>query len=334
MTVIDEAWEAIRSEKRNEPGWHVRRVHIGAPCEIFVGILQPGAVPGLLIEVSVGDVPVGSQLPKSRGFELVPVLLGGGDMGRVRFALKLTDPVYEPVFSVLCADAARAAESESRPRAAIRAWINRLHVWQEFMARHGVQGLSEIAALGLIGELFVMRNVAIPLWGCAAAVQAWSGPLGEPNDFAFSWGFLEVKSTTRQAPDLIEISGIDQLDDARGRIILAHARLRLSTLGESLPQVISTLRTILAHDSAEYVRRFNELLMSAGYIDDHYNLYDRSYELISVEFFQVAGDFPRIRRSDICDGIRDLRYSIELMACSGHMISEYELSRLFRGRQG
>ncbi len=332
MTVIEEAWKAIRVEQRSEHGWHVRRIYIGAPCEIFAGILQPESVLGLLIEVSVDDVPAGSTLPKSRGFEVDPVLLGGNDAGRVRFALKLSDPTYEPVFSVLCDDAARAAESEVRPRAAVRAWINRLHVWQEFMARYGFQGLSEVAALGLLGELLVMRSIVIPLGGSAAAVQAWSGPLGEPNDFAFSGGFIEVKSTTRQAPELIEISDIDQLDDTRGRIILAHAKLRPTAAGESLPQVISSLRTILARDSAEYLSRFDELLMNAGYLDEQAGIYDRTYELSSVDLFRVTGSFPRIRRADVCDGIRDLHYTIELAACSPYTVEKHELGRLLRAQ--
>lgn len=330
MTVIREAWSSIRKEGRSESGWHVRRVYTDAPCELFAGILQPGSVPGLLIEVSVNDVPAGGTLPKSKGFEIDPALLGGSTDGRVRFALKLSELAYEAVFSVLCDDTARAAGSEKRPRAAVRAWINRLHIWQEFMARHGVEGLSETAACGLLGELLVMRNMIIPAIGGAAAVQAWAGPLGEPNDFTLVRGYLEVKTTVRQAPELIEISDFGQLDDARGTIVLAHVKLRPSPTGESLPQVVSTLRSAVAGTSAKHLARFDQLLMSAGYIDAQADLYDSAFELSSVDFFHVTGAFPRIRRSDVVEGIRDLRYTIELASCETYLLEQQEAARLLQ----
>lgn len=308
----------------------MRRVYTDAPCEIFAGILQPGSVLGSLIEVPVDEVPAGSALPKSNGFDVDPTLLGASADGRVRFALKLSDPAYETVFAVLCDDTARTAASEMRPRAAVRAWISRLHVWQEFMARHGVEGLTEAAELGLLGELLVLRNVLIPTGSIAVAVQAWSGPLGEPNDFAFAGGFLEVKTTVRQAPELIEISDIAQLDDMRGTIMLAHIKLRPSPAGESLPQVVSTLRTTVASNSAKFLRRFDQLLMSAGYLDAQADIYDSTYEVSSVDFFHVTGSFPRIRRSDVGKGIRGIRYTIELAACLSYMVDQPEFVRLLQ----
>ncbi len=330
MTVIRQAWSSIGEEGRSEAGWHVRRVYADAPCEIFAGILQPGSVLGLLLEVPLAEVPAGSALPKSKGFEVDPTLLGGSADGRVRFALKLSDPAYEAVFEVLCDDTARATVSEKRPRAAVRAWINRLHVWQEFMARHGVGGLTESAVLGLLGELLVMRNIIIPTSSVAVAVQAWSGPLGEPNDFAFAGGFLEVKTTVRQAPELIEISDIAQLDDTRGTIMLTYIKLRPSPTGDSLPQVVSTLRTVVASDSAKFLNKFDQLLMSAGYIDAQAGIYDSTYEVNSVEFFHVTGSFPRIRRSDVGGGIRGIRYTIELAACLPYIVDQSEFTRLLQ----
>lgn len=329
MTAIDDAWNALRQEARSEPGWHVRRVHASSSCEILAGIRQPGSVPGLLLEVSTDDIPARLSLPKSKGF-VVDSLLLEGSSGRVRFALVLADRAYEVVFSVLCDDTARAASTAPRPRAAVRAWVDRLHVWQEFMARHGVQGLSETTVIGLFGELLVLRDIIAPAAGIAAAIQSWSGPLGEPNDFAFSGVFLEVKATTRQVPELIEISDADQLDDTRGTILLAHVRLRPSSGGETLPQLVSSLRAVLAREEASQLKHFEQLLMLAGYIDPHANLYDRSYILQAVNLYRVAGAFPRLRRSDIPDGVRAVSYAIDTSACSNYSMDMQDLKFFIR----
>ncbi|WP_163613932.1 PD-(D/E)XK motif protein, partial [Klebsiella variicola] len=69
-------------------------------------------------------------------------------------------------------------------------------------------------------ELIFLRDELAPRVGLGAAVAMWAGPSGEPNDFALPGGFVEIKATTRQAPELIDIANADQLDDSRGRILL------------------------------------------------------------------------------------------------------------------
>jgi hypothetical protein len=279
--------------------------------------------------MSLDDIPAGLSLPKSKGFVVEPLLLEGGGSGRVRFALVLTDPAYQAVFSVLCDDVARSAGTAIRPSSAFRNWVNRLHIWQEFMARHGIQGLSEAAATGLYGELLILRDLVIPSAGGAAAVQAWSGPLGEPNDFAFARGFLEVKTTIRQVPELIEISDVDQLDETRGTILLAHVKLRPSPVGETLPDLVSAVRGALACEAADHLQRFEQLLISVGYIDAHADLYDRTYSPVAIDFFRVAEGFPRLRRADLRHGIRFCSYTIEVSACSAHTTETETLRLLF-----
>ena len=183
MSTVLDAWAALRAERRTESGWHVRRVYPSAACEMFAGLRQPGSVPGLLLEISTDDVPAGLSLPQSRGFNVEPAVLRSGSSGSVRFALTLTDPGYEAVFSVLCDDAAETAATAANARGGLRAWLGRLQVWQEFMSRHGAGGLSEEAALGLWGELWFMRERLVPLLGEAGAVDAWAGPARRAERF-------------------------------------------------------------------------------------------------------------------------------------------------------
>ncbi len=47
---------------------------------------------------------------------------------------------------------------------------------------------------GLFGELWFLRTVAIPSVGSLAAVHAWKGPLGSPQDFQLLDGLVEIKT--------------------------------------------------------------------------------------------------------------------------------------------
>ncbi len=331
MTAVEESWKALRQEGRAETGWHVRRIFADASCEILAGIRQPDGLPGLLLEVEVDDVPSGLVFPQSRGFSVDPVLLDGGIAGRVRFALSLTDPTYAAVFGVLCEDTASAAGAAKRPKQALRDFSARLHVWQEFMARHGSDGLSDDAVIGLHGELRFLRDRLAPCAGWNLSIDAWSGPLGEPNDFALPRGFVEVKTTTRQTPELIEISNIDQLDDSRGRILLTHVRLQSDPGGESLVQLVSSVRAGAAVDGIDRLRRLNDLLLAAGYLDAHASLYGRAWRTSGIDLFGVVDGFPRLRRDDLRPGVRNCRYTIEVAACSTHAVDPAALEALVQG---
>jgi hypothetical protein len=331
VSTVSDAWTALTREARSEKGWHVRRVYPQAPCEILAGVRQPGTTPGLIIEVRLEDVPPGLVLPRSNGFSVEPVVLGGVQTGRVRFALALTDHAYEPVFAVLCEDVAEAASRAHSPRQALRDWTGRLNVWQAFMALHGAGGLSDSAVLGLMGELLILRDMLVPALGVGPAIESWTGPRGEPNDFAFPAGFLEVKSTSRQAPEIIEIANAAQLDDSRGPILLAHLRLRRDPHSPTLPQLVSSIRTVIVQQASDRLADFHDLLMSAGYVDAHADLYRTGYSLDQIDFFRVGDDFPRIRRSELRKGIRNCSYSIETKDCQAFTVAASALMVMIGG---
>lgn len=319
MSVVMNAWYALEQEGRQEPGWHVRRILPEAPCELLAGIRQPGSMPGQLLELSLDDVPPGLVLPRSNGFSVEPVLLGGSQSGRVRFALTLSDRSYEPVFSVLCEDVATAAARAGAAREALRHWTGRLHVWQAFMARYGPGGMSESAVLGLIGELLFLRDQLLPLIGVRAALDAWSGPLGEPNDFGLSGGFVEVKTTSRQSPEILEITNTAQLDSTRGVILLAHVRVRASSSGVALPQLVSEVRSAVIGQAPDRAMDFDNLLMAVGYVPAQAELYSTTYTHDRTDLYSVEGEFPRLERSQLSAGIRNCSYTIELDACAPYL---------------
>ena len=328
MSRIDKAWDALRAENRRETGWHLRRSHPDAPCEIFAGIHQPDSTPGLIIEVDADSLPPDLRVPKSAGFHLETILRGHAHHGRVRVTLSLARPAYAAVFAVLADDSAACAAAEPDERSALSGFVRRLHVWQDFMARHGPDGLSESAAIGLMGELYILKDYVAPAMGSPYALAAWLGPGGEPNDFALPGGFLEVKATARQAPRTITVSGADQLDNSRGRILLAHLRFRVSPDGTTLPELVESVRARLAEEAPSSLSVFTAQLLSAGYVDVHAENYIARLTLDTVEFYEVTSGFPCIGRADLRPGVLDCTYRIGLDACAPWVASDDALSSL------
>ena len=328
MSGIDVTWDALRAENRSEAGWHLRRIHPAAPCEIFAAIHQPNSTPGLIIEVDAASVAPDLRMPKSAGFRLDTMLRGHAHHGRVRVTLSLAQPAYAAVFAVLAADTAVCAAAEPDERPALSSFVRRLHVWQEFMARHGPGGLSESAVLGLMGELYVLKDHVTPALGPEHALAAWSGPRGEPNDFALPGGFLEVKATARQVPEAIVISSADQLDISRGRILLAHLRFRVSPDGTTLPELVEAVRTRTAEEAPSSLSAFTTLLLSAGYVDVHAENYVARLLLDAVRFYEVRAGFPYIGRDDLRAGILDCTYRIGVDNCAPWAVSDDMLSSL------
>jgi len=316
MSSVEEVWDALRAERRTEPGWHLRRIHPDASCELFAGIRQPDGVPGLIVEVEASQVTPSIRVPKSAGFEIDMALLGHSHTGRVRIALSLAHAAYSAVFAVLCIDTAEVAASKADADSAVTAFIGRLHVWQAFMARHGPDGLSEAAMIGLMGELHILAEYLAPMVGIEQAIAAWTGPRGEPNDFGLASGYLEIKTTARQAPDSLEISNAAQLDIGRGRILLGHLRLRQVAEGTTLPEMVERVRSMLVNEAPPVIPEFAALLLAAGYVDAHRENYSLHLEPHSLQLFEVTEDFPHIATGDLRAGIRSCSYTIDLGLCA------------------
>lgn len=299
----------------------------------MAGLRAPDGVPGLLLEVDADAVPGNLQMPSSKGFDLDVMLIGHSQAGRVRLALSLSDDAYATVFDVLCRDTAGAASIQRTDREAVTAFVGRLAIWQDFMSRHGHAGLSQEGTLGLFGELHILETVLAVEIGWSEAVASWVGPRSEPNDFSLRNGFLEVKATTQQAPSSLFVSNADQLDPARGTIGLAYLRFRPVPDGHTLPELVASIRTQLQDVTTGSRATFDTLLVLAGYLDEHAEIYDTRLLLEQVDFYEVTEMFPHLGRADLMAGVKDCRYTVDLEACVSHRVSRAFVTGL-TGRGG
>lgn len=318
MTIIGAAWFTL-AEDGQKPGWHARRLYPEAVCDILAALLQPEQKPALLLEISAQAVTHVAEYPGSRGFIVFPEPVQPGPQGRVRLCLVLAETGYRDVFEVLAEDVAQTVANVRTEEEAVRSFLVRLHVWQRFMQKYGTGGLSPEAQTGLLGELAFLETQLFGKLSVWDAVEAWQGPVGGIQDFILAHCAIEVKSSTTSTAKIVEISNIAQLDETRvDNLLLCHILLHAGGVSDkTLPDVVNHLRNIIGNENIAALGRFNENLIEAGYLDIHSKLYtERRYRVRNIRFFKVEGDFPRIRVTDVRDGIISCNYSVRISACA------------------
>ena len=104
-----------------------------------------------------------------------------------------------------------------------------------------------------------------------------------------------------------------------------HISLDIRVDGETLPEIIESLRAILGKDSFSR-ELFEKRLFQIGYLDIHALKYsETSYKHRNSSYFKIEKDFPRIVPADLKQGIVQVRYSIEISACRPYVIAEPEV---------
>ncbi len=202
---------------------------------------------------------------------------------------------------------------------AVRAFMAWLRVWQNFMRKHGAQGLGQEAQIGLFGELCFLVDHLLDRAPAFDVVDAWKGPIGGNQDFELGARCVEVKSTTVVPPVSVSIASMTQLDETLvNLLLLCHVSLAADGGGgESLPEIVERLRTTIESEDISALDSFNAKLIEAGYLDTHSELYsDRRYTVRGTRFFRVADGFPRIASGDLREGISECTYRVVLAACA------------------
>lgn len=194
--------------------------------------------------------------------------------------------------------------------------------WKLFFDFSNEINMSPIKQQGLYGELLYLKE-AVERNGIAA-VYSWTGPDAETHDFYFGANAVEIKTTSSKAPYNVIISSEYQLDnnDISGDLFLIFFALHKSkATGETLPEIISKLKTLFSADVSA-LQDFQLRLVKYGYIENHAELYPYGYTLRERQQFWIKDDFPRITHQIIPSGVGSVTYSLSLSNCSNYMIEQ------------
>lgn len=314
---MEEIW--TRLSEATEPGTH--QLRLDPHINFNATITNPGGVPGLYLRSAK---PLALDPSEVVGSEQVGITVREVDREGSSIQFTLAHEMYREMFDLLVEDLVPRVVSQPSDEAAAAVLVRRFNAWQRFLKRSSATGLSKQRQLGLYGELKVLQAVLLDPLGSSRTLRSWTGPARQPQDFQLGGIAIEVKTIIQSEPQILTIDGERQLDDfGLDALILAHLRVfKHNDAGETLPGLVAALRAEIEADAdAGAVEQFDELLLEAGYLDAHADLYAVSgYTLKDLSFYRVQPGFPRLTESDLVPGVGALRYSITAAACARYAV--------------
>ncbi len=316
---MKEIWKKLSETKEN--GTYQKRLvpHLNFNATIT----NPGQLPGLYLRSAK---PMTLDQSELAGSDQVSITVLDSDRDGSSIQFTLAHEMYREMFDLLIEDLVPRVSSQLSDEAAVKVLVRRFNAWQRFLKRSAVTGLSQLRQQGLYGELKVLQEVLLDPLGSSQALQSWTGPARQPQDFQFAGIGIEVKTVVQSEPQILTIDGERQLDDfGLDALVLAHLRIfKHSDAGEKLPELVESLRAHIASDGGGgAVEQFDDLLLAAGYTDAQAGLYALTgYSVKDVCFYRVQPGFPRLTESDLLPGVGKLKYSISAAACAQYAIDK------------
>lgn len=309
-------WRALPGNE-SRPGWRSIDLLEAGGCKVKAARCAPGNEEAILLGFPTMKVGANTLLPKGQGFRMEKAQLGdsGGDF--LWLAVVRQPAGSLELFSAVASDLVRLLSSSQQmsEKQVYQKVLGRVRSWQEFM-RKGREGLSAEAELGVVGELYVMREMieqGVPLFTVA---DAWKGPHDGLHDYLLAGGAIEVKSTLASEGFPVRILSLDQLDDSYSQpLFLAGLRFSVGTSGSTLPQLVSEIRSTIEPDQAA-ASLFESALLAAGYLDMHADSYERHFLLSEMKVYPVDVEFPRLVPFNIPSAIRRAQYDLDLALVS------------------
>ncbi|CAG0967593.1 hypothetical protein METP3_01239 [Methanosarcinales archaeon] len=330
MTIIEDVWKSLEDDSKYETGTCIlkRRLEPLSSCDVFLGYEKPVNRRMLLLRISFSNTPEIESLPRSKGFEVMAVSFPEDDEDHATLELILTDSRFNDIFTNLVQDVVDNITAQKNEKSMIKAFIERLVKWQQFLDRYGQEGLGDEAQRGLYGELWFMRKYLIPILGINKAIDAWKGPARKAQDFQFSDCAVEVKTTISKQHQKMNIASERQLDDTGlASLFLQHLSLMESSgSGETLNDIVEDIRKTIADEPAAS-QKMEDSLFDAGYLNAQAHRYNKTgYNVRYSSIFRVNEGFPRITERDLANGVGDVHYSINVSECMHYAVTESDFT--------
>lgn len=334
---IEEIWTSLEDDARTEnaTGTVLRRLKPDSSYNICLGLGIPGNRRMLLLRILRSNSPEADSLPQSKGFEVRAVSLPEDTEDNATLELILTDSRFTDIFTSLVQDVVDDITAQKNEMSMIRAFIERLVKWQQFLDRYGNEGLGDEAQRGMYGELWFLRKYLIPILGINKAIDAWKGSSRKAQDFLFSDCAVEVKTTISKQHQKMYIASERQLDDTGlAALFLQHISLMESSGScETLSDIVEDIRKIIAAEPTA-VQKMEDSLFEGGYLNAHADRYNKTgYTVRSSSIFRIREGFPRITERDLLNGVGDVYYSVNVSECMHYVIPERDFKTFLAGKK-
>lgn len=277
---------------------------VNHPLEWHVGYYSPNTKSVVIVT----DEPA-EKIDSSKSIQ---VSCNSRKDGRYAISLTLTAQDEEDVFVTMCGDMISFSADSANRKESLLLLLKRYAAWHKLLQRRNSAMLSEAEQKGLVGELLYLKDRIERGMDALTALAGWVGPEGADQDFVYSDGWHELK-TTGAASAEITISSVEQLNNpADGELVVtridkcAPAHAGAFTLYGLVHQVISMINSVPTANEI-----LTHKLAAAGYID--MKDYDQqTFVFSSRQKYTVNSTFPRFMRNSIPAEVINMKYTLSL----------------------
>lgn len=331
MIDLRQTWLYLEGDDRSGEGRLQRRLVPSSHRSFFLGLELPSRSRMLIFRVSPESASNVTMPPESQGIS-ISITRRDETIPVTEIELVLTNSEHADLFDLLIENLIESAEEPVEEAVAVTRFLGRLTEWQQFLSKLAAGSMSREMRQALWGELWTLREIVTPAMGFATSVRGWKGPMGSPQDFQFERCAVEVKTSVSNTFQAITITNERQLDVcSNSKLYLVALSLDDSlTSGQTLPELVKDLRELAIDNGCLHI--LNAALVLYGYNNDHAESYsDIKYSVRKSYFFSIHDDFPRIIGRDLKLGIRDVSYTVDMVACDRFSVDRSSLIRSLEG---
>ena len=319
---ISSLWEIMSQEK--SVGLVKRLLPNNSPLKVFATYKHPENICGIAfscdskLKLSVDSFYNLKELS-------VQLFLDTSYQPNRLLTIQLFSDANTDIFAYLCGNLVETIERCDTEAKAIKLVLNRLEKWKTMFSKGASDGLSITEQQGLYGELMYLHKLVLRgIFSYIDTLKIWVGADKAMRDFQGKDWAVEAKTISINNADQITINGERQLDETLlDKLYLYHLSVEVSRMnGQTLNEKVDELRSLFSDDKAA-LNIFNAKLMEAGYFDHHRELYrERCYKIRKESIYVIDDSFPRIKESELRDGVSNTVYSINVSTCAEYMVSE------------
>ena len=319
---ISSLWEIMSQEK--SVGLVKRLLPNNSPLKVFATYKHPENICGIAfscdskLKLSVDSFYNLKELS-------VQLFLDTSYQPNRLLTIQLFSDANTDIFAYLCGNLVETIERCDTEAKAIKLVLNRLEKWKTMFSKGVSDGLSITEQQGLYGELMYLHKLVLRgIFSYIDTLKIWVGADKAMRDFQGKDWAVEAKTISINNADQITINGERQLDETLlDKLYLYHLSVEVSRMnGQTLNEKVDELRSLFSDDKAA-LNIFNAKLMEAGYFDHHRELYrERCYKIRKESIYVIDDSFPRIKESELRDGVSNTVYSINVSTCAEYMVSE------------
>ena len=259
--------------------------------------------------------------------DFLNIILSKTKYNEKNLIILLEDLFYQDIFDIFIEDILECIFENEKNENFFNILINRINKWINFFSNTKKEGLSLQKQIGLYGELYFILNFN----DTKQNIFNWKGYDSYDKDFYFEDFGIEVKTTAKKKPYLINISNEKQLS-LKGfkKIFLFVLIIEKSFHGnDNLNEIIKKIKNKISND-IECLKMFNNKLLKYGYLESQSTFYKNSFIKLKEYFYEVSKEFPKITENDLKKGIGNIRYSINLSDCNEYQITKEKIISIIK----